>query len=162
MDARAEIALSTWRRFVLTGLVTCLCFAAPAAAATNAVSPSFVASSVAGKPVTVTIDASGPGTWAGSSVVGGNQVFLGEQAYRDAARGGGVGVFLLLHETAHTTGIADERAADCFSLTHIKSVLRRFWPFRPAGIAQRYGEALSWPAKYDGNNCSATAARRAR
>jgi hypothetical protein len=98
----------------------------------------------------------------GGAFVGGNKIFLGEAAYRDAERGGGVGLFLLLHETGHTTGIADEHAADCFSLTHIRDVLRRFWQLRPVGIAARYGEALSWPGKYDGNRCAAARVTRGR
>src|SRR5947208_185707 len=161
MSAGADTALgpTTLRRLVIAGLlIACFSFATAAAAAPKLVNPSLVASSVAGKPVAVTIDSFGPGTWAGAAFVGGDQVLLGEDAYRDAERGGGVGLFVLLHETGHTTGIADEHAADCFSLAHIKGVLRDFWQLRPAGIAGRYADALSWPGKYDGNRCSTTKA----
>jgi hypothetical protein len=140
-----------------------LCFVPAAGAAVKLVNPSLVASSVAGKPVTVSINAFGRGTWGAAAFVGGNQIFLGEDAYRDAEHGGGVGLFLLLHETAHTTGIADsgeaEHEADCFSLTHVKAVLRDFWHLRAGQIDLRYGDALAWPAKYAGNNCGAATAR---
>jgi hypothetical protein len=157
MNVRADIG--TMRRLVLAGLVVAfLYFTAVASAATKLVNPAVIASYVAGKPIAVTISAVGPGTWSGAAFVGGNHVSLGEDAYRDAERGGGVGLFLLLHETGHTTGIADEHSADCFSLAHIKPVLRRFWQLQLSGIARRYGDALSWPGKYDGNSCSATRA----
>jgi len=160
MNARGDSGPATMlRRLVLTGLlIACLHFTAAAAAATKVVDPSVVASSVAGKPITVAVDAFGSDTWSGAAFVGGDQVFLGEAAYRDAESGGGVGLFVLLHETGHTTGIADEHAADCFSLAHIKGVLRDFWQLRPAGIAARYADALSWPGKYDGSRCSTTKA----
>ena len=165
MNARGDSGprRATLRRLVLAGLIIAsLQFAAVASAATKVVDPAVVASSVAGKPITVTVNSFGNDTWTGGAFVGGNKIFLGEAAYRDAERGGGVGLFLLLHETGHTTGIAAEHAADCFSLTHIKDVLRRFWQLRPVGIAARYGEALSWPGKYDGNRCSAARVTRGR
>src|SRR5919201_4201442 len=157
MNVRA-VTVPSLRRLVLAGLaVALLSFVTPAFAATKLVSPSVVASSVADKPVTVTVDSYGGGTWAGSAFVGGSQVFLGQAAYRDAERGGGVGLFLLLHETGHTTGIADEHAADCFSLAHIKAALRAFWQLPSASINKRYEDALVWPGKYAGNYCLHTA-----
>src|ERR671935_1302035 len=154
MSARAESA--KLGRLILPGLLIAagLHFATASSAATKLVDPTVVASSVAGKAITVSIDPHGPGTWTGSAFVGDNKVFLGEEAYRDAERGGGVGLFLLLHETGHTTGIADEHGADCFSLTHIKTVVREFWHLPLARIDQRYRDALAWPGKYDGNRCS--------
>ena len=145
-------------RLTIGVTVACLVLAPASSAAIKLVNPSVVASRVAGKPITVSVNSFGPGTWTGAAVVGGDHVFLGEDAYRDAKRGGGVGLFVLLHETGHATGIADEHAADCFSLAHLKSVLLRFWQLRPAGIAQRYDDALAWPGKYDGNRCFATKA----
>jgi hypothetical protein len=163
MNVRADMALRRLRRLVIAGLAGALLSStAVAAASTKLVSPEVVASYVAGKPIVVTISPAGPGTWSGAALVGGDQVFLGEEAYRDAEQGGGVGLFLLLHETGHTTGIADEHAADCFSLAHIKGVLRDFWQLRPTAIAARYADALSWPGKYDGNRCSTTRSRRGR
>src|SRR5919201_4992431 len=154
MNARATIA-PILRRLVVAGLlVAFLSFTSLAAAAVKVVEPSVVASNVAGKSITVTVDSYGVGTWTGSAFVGDNKVFLGEEAYRDAERGGGVGLFLLLHETGHTTGIAAEHGADCFSLTHIKTVVREFWHLPLARIDQRYRDALAWPGKYDGNRCS--------
>lgn len=150
----SSLKRATLRRlFLIAAVVACLSFAASSAAAANVVDPSSIASSVAGKPVTVAINSFGNGTWTGGAFVGGGEIFLGQDAYRDAERGGGVGLFLLLHETGHTTGIADEHAADCFALEHIKPVLRRFWHLRPQQVDRRYGAALLWPAKYDGNQC---------
>jgi hypothetical protein len=160
MNARYAIPLL--RTLLVAGaLVTCLAFAAVAAAAVKLVDPSVVASGIAAKPIAVSVNAYGPGTWGGGAFVGSNHIFLGEDAYRDAERGGGVGLFLLLHETGHTTGIAGEHAADCFSLAHIKLALRRFWHLRPEQIDRRYGDALAWPGKYDGNRCDDLAKRRA-
>ena len=142
------------RALLLAGaIVASLSFVAVASGAVKFVDPSVVASGIAGKPVAVTINAFGPGTWGGGAFIGGNHIFLGEDAYRDAERGGGVGLFLLLHETGHTTGIAQEHAADCFSLAHIKVALRRFWRLQPEQIDRRYAAALAWPGKYDGNRC---------
>ena len=162
MNARATIA-PILRRLVVAGLlVAFLSFTSLAAAAVKVVEPSVVASNVAGKSITVTVDSYGVGTWSGSAFVGGNHVFLGEAAYRDAERGGGVGLFLLLHETGHTTGIADEHAADCYSLAHVKAALRAFWPLPSASINKRYEDALAWPGKYAGNYCLHTAAGTSR
>jgi hypothetical protein len=156
MNAGADISLKrAIRRLLLVAtLGVCLNFTASPAAAVSLVNPSLIASSVAGKPVTVVINSFGNGTWSGEAFVAGDQIFLGQDAYRDAARGGGVGLFLLLHETGHTTGIADEHGADCFALEHIKPVLRRFWHLRRQKVDQRYGDALLWPGKYDGNRCA--------
>src|SRR5919204_2882254 len=165
MNARGDSGprRATLRRLVLAGLVIAgLQFAAVAAAATKVVDPSVIASSVAGKPITVTVNSFGNDTWTGGAFVGGNKIFLGEAAYRDAERGGGVGLFLLLHETGHTTGIADEHAADCYSLAHVKAALRAFWPLPSASINKRYEEALVWPGKYAGNYCLRTAAGTSR
>lgn len=144
--------------FVVAVIAVSLCLVGVSSAATNVVSPALVASRVAGKSITVVINSYGRGTWGGGAFVGGDQIFLGEAAYRDAARGGGVGLFVLLHEVGHTTGIADtgiaEHDADCFALTHIKSVLREFWRPRLRQIQQRYDDALAWPGKYDGNRCA--------
>ena len=142
------------RLLLIATVVACLSFTGSSAAAASLVDPSSIASNVAGKQVTVVINSFGDGTWTGGAFVGGSQIFLGEDAYRDAERGGGVGLFLLLHETGHTTGIADEHTADCFSLEHIKPALRRFWHLRPQQVDERYDDALRWPGKYDGNQCA--------
>lgn len=160
MNAGPNISLEGGiRQFLLIAtLVACLYFTASSAAAVRLVSPSLIASSVAGKPITVGINSFGQGTWSGGAFVAGDQIFLGEDAYLDAERGGGVGLFLLLHEAGHTTGISDDQMADCFALEHIKGVLRGFWHLRPRQVDRRYRDAWLWPGKYDGNRCSGLAA----
>jgi hypothetical protein len=165
MNAGPSIApkqVGRHRPLLITALVTCLYLTASAAAATALVNPSSVASSVAGKPVTVVINSFGNGTWGSGAFVAGDQIFLGQDAYRAAEGGGGVGLFLLLHETGHATGIADEHTADCFALEHLKGVLVRFWHLRPQQVDERYRDALLWPGKYAGNGCPGAGQERDR
>ena len=162
MDARPNISLTRatiLRLAVIAVVVASLSVTPSTAAAAGPVDPSVVASNAAGKPVTVVINTFGSGTWSGGAFVAGNEIFLGQDAYRDTQSGGGVGLFLLLHEAGHLTGIVDEHAADCFGLGHIKAMLRGFWHFRTRQVDQRYRDALLWPGKYDGNGCGGVARR---
>jgi hypothetical protein len=165
MSTRSNFSLSRVRLrrvLLVAGCLACLSFTASSAAAVSLVNPALVASSVAGKPVSVAMNSFGNGTWTGGAFVSGDQIFLGQDAYRDAERGGGVGLFVLLHEAGHTTGIADDHIADCFALEHIKGVLRTFWHLRSRQVEQRYRDALLWPGKYDGNRCAGVGEGRDR
>ncbi len=105
-----------------------------------------------GKPVTVTQQ--GTGYLGGSAMVGGNQITLTAPVYRMALHGDGIGVFALLHETGHTTGIADECLADRFGLQHLKAAYHRFWPkLTNRQVSSRYSDAVAF-TKTNGHNCS--------
>lgn len=81
-----------------------------------------LAQAVAGKPIVILIGPSQGGmTW-----VGGPVVMLDQQTYDEASTGQPLGLFILLHEVGHATGIADEGQADCFALKHFKWALRFF------------------------------------
>lgn len=111
-----------------------------------------VALAAGGKPVTVGID--GTGYLSGNAVVGSDRLTLTAPAYRLAIRGGAVGVFLLLHETGHTSGIENECTADEYGLAHMRTAYRRFWP-RLTGrqIAGRIATARRYRDDARGSYC---------
>ena len=125
---------------VLTVAAVALGLAATAQASPPIPQMSFpavtAASDAAGKPIVIVEVGAGPvwvaQTWAGSSVI-----TLSPRAYRLAASGAPLGIFTLLHEAGHATGISDEGAADCFALAHFRAAL-------PAWHLNRRQRAVWW------------------
>jgi hypothetical protein len=114
---------------------------------TGAVLLSAIALWAGGKPVTVTVE--GYGTLAGRAFVSGDQIWLSRESAKLAERGNGVGVFILLHETGHTTGLK-ECASDRWALAHLRKTLKRFWPrLKKSELDYRVREAQRYP-KYLG------------
>ena len=95
----------------------------------------------AGQPVEINVTP-GPGAWNGSALVGQPRLWIGEQAYQDAQHGHVFGLFTLLHEVGHTTGIADEHQADCYALHHLKAALR-YWHLKPRALRDRLADAAT-------------------
>jgi hypothetical protein len=111
---------------------------------------SAVALWASGKPVQVEISPNAAGSMAGTAFVGTPAIiFLGRDAALDVRRGGGIGLFILLHESAHSRGISNECKADEFGLRMVRPALRRFWPrLTRRQVNQRYADAVAWPGKY--------------
>lgn len=123
-----EILEENRRKASLLTVVAALAFAGTAVAQPNlrpADRLTQIASTAAHKPITVTPDPASPASGQ-TPVVGGNQILLGTLVYRSAAHGDSYGLFILLHETGHATGITDEHQADCFALNHFKHALKVF------------------------------------
>jgi hypothetical protein len=107
-------------------------------------------STLADRPITITVDTELPGSWGGGAWAGAPYIYIGRDAYNDAQIGGGHGLLVLLHELGHTTGIKNEAAANCFALNHLQSFLRANWDtqqfdgwaYRFDPVATRYQEAI--------------------
>ncbi len=96
-----------------------------------------IASWEAGKPVTVLVE--GYGAITGSAFMGSDQATLSGPAATLAARGDGIGMFILLHEAWHTqqnpsedTSTDAHHALECQAdreaRAHMAPALRKFWP----------------------------------
>jgi hypothetical protein len=99
------------------------------------------ADSIKGAPVTVVCNGAGS-AYEGWAYVIGNEVWLGEYACADTETGRGPGMLILLHELGHATGIANERAATCFGLQHLRPVLQRFYGFSARRAQVEYRAAV--------------------
>jgi hypothetical protein len=113
------------------------------ARAATSVDPARIASDTNGRLFQVMV--SQDTGYTGRSFVGGTQdsIWLSLSAYRDAERGGGAGVFVLLHEIGHTTGITNERQADCYALKHLRGTLQQYFGFNARQVQVRYRAALA-------------------
>lgn len=127
-----------------------------AAASSSSVDADALASWAAGKPAHVTEN--GYGFIGGMAPLGGSEMLLSRDTIRLVERGGGAGVFSLLHEAAHLrqhsgdygTPIEFELAADRWAMAHVRAAFRRFWP----GMSRRrveleYRAAAAAPHYHD-------------
>jgi hypothetical protein len=109
-------------------------------------------STLADRPIGITVDTELPGSWGGGAFAGAPFIYIGRDAYNDARTGGGHGLLVLLHELGHTTGIHNEAAANCFALNHLQAFLRANWDtqqydgwgYRFDPVATRYQTALGF------------------
>jgi hypothetical protein len=98
---------------------------------------------VAGRSVEITVSPTAPGSWGGAAFPGQPHIWIGQDAYQSARRGG-VGLVTMLHEIGHTTGIIEEHPADCFALARLRPVLRQYWHLSARQAESRYQDALAW------------------
>jgi hypothetical protein len=127
-----------------------------AAASSSSVDADALASWAAGKPAHVR--ELGRGFIGGQAFIGGDEMLLSHETILLVRRGGGAGVFALLHEAAHLrqhsgdygTPIEFELAADRWAMAHVRAAFRRFWP----GMSRRrveleYRSAAAAPHYHD-------------